>query len=351
MNKETKENFIEALFSRPVYVRRVSDSEIQTRCPFCGDSRKKTNDGHLYFNVNLDNNLPIVYHCFLCEESGIVKPSTLTMLDIDDQRLKASIDTLNKTADKIDKKGIINDNKFLFFNYKVPEPTIGYKTEYIENRLGIKLPKEDMKQLKIITSLREFLILNEITEMPCNSNIANNIEKNYVGFLSYGSSHILFRDVTESQPLAWVKYPITRQSMQNRLFYSIESVINIFTDEEIVINLSEGIMDTLSAYYNLGYRENENCLNIAVSGRYYDRIILFLVSMGFVGSNVRINIFADNDESFNRKRQSYTTSLDFYKSVLSNYRNLFGSCYVYYNLSSKDIGVPRDKIHLASYKL
>ena len=325
MNKDTKEAFIDALMSRPgIYTKKVNDNEYRTRYPLCGDSKKNENTGHMYIKVNVNDNSPIQFHCFLCEEGGILKPSMLSMLEIDDINLKSSLTVLNKSADKIDKKGIIDGGTLKTFDYELPEIKRSDKTKYIENRLGIKLPDSAFKKMKVITSLRDFLIHNKIKKLTCSDKVAYNIEKNYVGFLSYGNSHILFRDITEKQEISWFKYPI--------------------------INIAEGVMDIISAHYNLGY-DGENVLNLCVSGRYYSSLILFLISMGFIGSNITINIFADNDYMFNNKNNVNTTTLGYYKKILSDYKHLFGKIYVWYNLKSKDIGVPRDMIELKRYNI
>ncbi len=351
-NKEIKEDFIEALFDRDgIFTSRVSDDEIRTRCPFCGDSKKSSNTGHLYLKINLDDNSPIIYHCFLCEEGGVLQPSMLELLDIDIPELKSNMQILNKTSDKFDRKGLVNEIKMTNFDFHLPNTIrIGRKTKYIEDRLGISLSVDDFKKMKVITSLRDFCIDNKINYLTCPSNFANMLERDYVGFLSFGSSHILFRDVTGKNKYRWVKYPITNSSNQNRIFYSMEASIDIFTKSTIKINLAEGVFDILSANYNLGFN-TENCLNICVSGRYYDSIILLLVSMGFIGSNIELNIFADNDRMFNNKnvKANKNTDIGYYKKILKNYKYLFGKTTVYYNTISKDIGVPKDRISLKKY--
>jgi hypothetical protein len=198
--------------------------------------------------------------------------------------------------------------------------------------------------------LRDFCILNKIKKLTCSDQIAFKLEEKYVGFLSYGNSHILFRDITDTEEYRWIKYPISTESSANRIFYSMQSEIDIFTEEEITINLAEGVLDILSANYNLGYSE-PNTLNICVSGRYYDSLILFLVNMGFVGSNITINIFADNDYNYNKNNKNNATTIEYYQKILNHYKHLFGKINVWYNLMSKDIGVPRDKIKLKKYQL
>ena len=351
-NQQIKEDFIQALFNRVgIYTRRINDTEFRTRCPFCGDSAKNQNTGHFYIHVNTEDNYPIQYHCFLCEEGGVLQPSALQLLDIDDTLLKSGVMTLNKTSSKLDRKGMINEVKIVNFEYELPDIKIGAKTKYIEERLGLKgLPEEEFKKMKVITSLRDFCVLNKIKKLTCTNQVAFKLEEKYVGFLTYGNSHILFRDITDTEELRWVKYPITSESSANRIFYSMESAIDLFTEDEITINLAEGVLDILSANYNLGY-SGSNILNLCVSGKYYDSLILFLVSLGFVGSNITINIFADNDHDFNKKNKNNTTTIDYYQKILKNYKHLFGKINVWYNLMSKDIGVPRDKIKLKKYQI
>ena len=90
-NRQVKEDIIAALFERGVYTKQVNDTEFRTRCPFCGDSQKNFNTGHLYIRINVDDNFPIVYNCFKCNESGIVNEEFLTVMDINNSNLKSSI--------------------------------------------------------------------------------------------------------------------------------------------------------------------------------------------------------------------------------------------------------------------
>ena len=348
-NKEIKESFIDSLYSRGEYIRQVNEVEYQTRCPFCGDSRTKLNTGHLYIRVNPEDNLPMVYHCFKCEESGIVDDSFLLTMNINDINLKSNIVTLNKTSDKIKGHKFLEDDIIVNFDYKLPEIKDYNKIKYIENRLGCNLFIEDISKFKIITSLRDFLIYNNIKEITMDNYICHNIENNYIGFLSFGGAYILFRDVTNKQQYKWIKYPVTKESSGCKLFYSIENSIDIFTKENININLSEGVLDILSAYKNLNYNTN-NDLNIAVCGKQYLSILNTLNNIGFIGSNMNLNIFSDNDEIFNNKNNN-PTNIKYFKKLLSKNKYLYNNTNIYYNLVDKDIGVIKDKIKLKKYKI
>lgn len=349
-NKEIKERIIQSLYNRGGYIRQVDNTEYQTRCPYCGDSEKNLNTGHLYIRIDPDDNLPIVWHCFKCEEKGVANKDFLSMLNIDDVDLKTGIISLNKTSDKIKAYKYYNNIKSIFFDYKLPEVNKNdKKIKYIENRLGVHFNDEDIKDMKIITSLREFLLLNDVKTITCKNEIAYRIEDHFVGFLSYGNSHILFRDIT-NKDFRWIKYPITEESKQNRIFYSIASAIDIFTSDKITINLAEGVMDIISAKYNLDAND-PNTLNIAVCGKMYVPILSYLTEIGFVGDNVTLNIYSDNDAEYNMKKNSKPTTIEYFQRILKRHKNLYGEVNIYYNILSKDIGVTRDKISLKKYRL
>lgn len=348
-NKEIKLAFIDSLYSRGEYIRQVNDVQYQTRCPFCGDSKTKLNTGHLYIKVNPEDNYPMVYHCFKCEESGIVNDSFLMAMDINDINLKSNIVSLNKTSDKIKGQKFFNEDKIINFGYKLPEIKDYNKIRYIEDRLENTLSNEDISKFKIITSLRDFLVFNNIKEITMENYICHNIEKNYVGFLTFGGAYILFRDISNKQYYKWIKYPVTEESRGCKLFYSIENSIDVFSRENININLSEGVMDILSLYKNLEYNSN-NDLNIAVGGKQYVPILNTLSGMGFVGSNINLNIFSDNDVVFNKKAKN-PTDVEYFKKLLNRQKYLYGNTNIYYNLMDKDIGVGLNKIALKKYKI
>ena len=348
-NKEIKLAFIDSLYGRGEYIRQVNDVQYRTRCPFCGDSKSNLNTGHLYIKINPDDNYPMVYHCFKCEESGVVDDNLLLALNIGDINLKSNITTLNKTSDRIKGQKFLTDDEIINFNYKLPDVKDYNKIKYIEDRLGCNLSIEDIEKFKIITSLRDFLIYNNIKEITMENYICHNIEKNYVGFLSFGGAYILFRDITNTQQYRWIKYPTTNDSRGCKLFYSISNSIDIFTKDNININLSEGVLDILSAYKNLNYN-NSNDLDIAVCGKQYLYVLNTLNSMGFIGSNINLNIFSDNDEIFNNKNNN-PTNIAYFKKLLHKNKYLYNSTNIYYNLIDKDIGVTKDKIKLKKYKI
>ena len=349
-NTEFKELLIQRLEETQSYFKPVSSrGEYRTRCPLCGDSDDEMK-AHFYLHIDTEDNSDIVYNCFKCGRGGVLSNKVLEAFGFKDQTLLTACNTLQKTSTKIDKKGV--NKEFIYkFSYELPEIKLSNKTYYIEKRLERKFSVEDFKRMKVIPSLKEFLYLNRINKVPFERWVIDNIDEYYIGFITEGNSHILFRDIRDnSNPdFKWLKYPINEKSKMNKVFYTMKCKIDIFTNDVIQINLSEGIFDILSACYNLNH-DGENQLNIAVGGKEYRSILMYIIELGLIGNNVVVNIFADNDETFNKKARD-PTNIEYFKNIFKNMKYLFKEVNVFYNTLSKDIGVAKEYISLKQYKL
>ena len=332
------------------YYREVDDRRILIRCPFCGDSTNPRH-AHLYIVLNIENNYNPGYICHKCGEHGAVNEDFLTMLDIANPNLKAELHVLNKTSERRSHNGYTEETKMEYFDYKIPMIRRGSKTAYLEERLGRSFSDQELKDCKVITSLYDFMTQNQIPENEYRYPAwqMNILERDYLGFLTYGNSHILLRDITNTHDLSWLKYPITLQSAENNVIYTLAAELDPLSPKPIIINICEGVMDIVSVCYNLGY-DKPGTLNVCITGNHYEKFILFLINLGLVGSNITINIFADNDAVFNPKAKRKTT-LPYFQKVFRKAKYLFGSIYVYYNVIGKDCGVPRDKIRLQKNRI
>lgn len=337
-NKEFKRMLRERILNRPgIYSRSVYYDEIVTRCPSCGDSKDK-HKGHLYIHIDPTDDSRIVFHCFKCPYGyhTYMTYEDLVMLGIEGDDIREGINQLNKTSIYTRKQRLSDE----VFEYTIPPVNdCGRKISYLENRIGTKLDINELEKLKVITSLSNFLRHNNISTITCKPEMANILERDYIGFLSNNNAYILFRDITEKNYVRWLKYPITHYSKHGMKFYSIASQIDVFSDQDIIINLSEGVMDCISIWKNLEYSKVPNCINIAAGGKYYKNIIDYLIGMGFIGDNIIMNIFADRD---------YTddTSVEYFRKTLGTEKMLVKEINVIYNTLSKDCGVSRENILL-----
>ena len=336
---EYKKNIRNAIINRDCYCVPVGDSELKTRCPFCGDS-SNPNTGHFYIKINPNDEDGICYNCFKCPAGGYMTDEVLEMLGVDTKSLEGQ---LKYVQSKGSKGKDISVNKSVG-NWLIPDIVTSYKTDYICNRLGINFTEEDFKKMRCIPSFKDFCHLNKfkVHDLTCKTYMAVALEKNYVGFLSSDRNSIFFRDVTEKQNLRWIKYKITEKKLPRSTF-TLESQVDIFTKDVITVNFSEGVFDAIGIAYHFDFNKM-NCINRAVGSKNYGSAIKSLIDMGIVGSNVVLNIFADNDGT-------YDTSYEFYKKRLSVYRHIFGRINVIYNVKGKDYGVPKDQIDLQIRKV
>lgn len=343
--QETKQQLIDFLYTRKresgEYFRHVSGTEYVTRCPYCGDSTHSLTTGHLYMSIDVDGASKIPCYCQKCSHSGIVDLDLMELIGCTDEDLKNGIAQLNKYGKS--KPSQEKENQILYFDRELPrEHRYPEKIKYVENRLGISIGKEEIGYLKIITSLYDFLLLNSITESPFKKDMRMLLERDYVGFLSVGNSHILFRDITETHKYPWIKYPIEEECRKNRVMYGINDAIDVYGDQTVIVNLCEGVMDALGIHFHL-MNGCDNVMNIAVGGRNYNTLIRYLISLGIIGSNVRLNLYIDNDVVYNNKDgKKRFSERDYW--YLTKYKPIFNKINLITNLRNKDYGVKKELI-------
>lgn len=326
-----------------------NDDNYIIECPYCGDSIS-ANHGHFYIKINPRDNSAMKYNCFRCPAGGIVTKDVLERLGFSDKSILDSVDILNRNAPVRDIKQYMSEGTVLKFDHRLPAIDMkSKKLEYLQKRMGMTFSERELNDMKVITSLKEFLWENKLEEITCHPYVARLLEEKYIGFLSFGNSYILFRDVTDTQKYLWVKYPITRASKDSACFYSMYSQVDPFCNDDITINLSEGVMDTLGVAYHLDGLSGRQ-INIAVGGKGYEKIIRTLIQLGFVGDNITIRIFSDNDAQFNKKAVPETT-LESYRKLFNDRKKLFKKITVTFNLLSKDFGVSKSKISTKSFTL
>lgn len=319
------------------YAHRINANQIACRCALCGDSKKDKRKTRFYIQTNLNNDNPILYNCFNCGASGILTPSILRSFEINDLKLNSDLIVFNKQAQKrFNKIYNIKDNKN---GYKVPIGRKGtideIKKKYLEDRLGLSFTFEELQQLKVIFSLEQFLIHNKIEEVTTNSERANLLNNDYVGFLTIRNEFIIYRDITNNNKLRYDKYSIIKSFDNTRKFYTIPNNIDLLTDETIHINLAEGTFDILGIFYHVKNQKIKNQIYAAVCGSAYTSVIKYFLSLGLVGDNIIINIYSDADKDYYWYKKMIEELSPFVKEI-----NLF------YNTKSKDYGVPKNEIEL-----
>lgn len=321
---------------------------VVTRCPFCGDSKKDRKKGHFYVKLDTRNeDEPILYICHRCNESGILNPSVMRTLELNDLEVNGALISYNNKALKNSNKRLgITDN---FYNFKVPMPNLenplSYKKrDYINNRLGLNLSFEELVNLKTVFSLGQFLRVNEIERYTLKQERMTLLHTNYVGFLSTRNEFINFRNLYKDKNLRYDKYSILGGIDQSRKFYTIPNKIDLLTTKTINLNLAEGTFDIFGVYHHIMDREKENMIYASVNGSSYLSVIKYFIGMGVIG-NVNINIFSDSGLDHNFYRYNLKSIAPWVNDV-----NVFHN--THYDENGKaDYGVPANKIKLVKRKL
>lgn len=300
--------------------RKESNSEFRIRCPICGDSKKNPSDSHCYLKCSMSPNEPILYNCFLCNSGGKVDSKFLNLLHIKNE-LSNELD--NQRYNKI------VSLKNIDIEIMTGSPILGSKqTTYIEHRLGSGFNVDDYDRFKIVWNMNS--IYDCISDIRVRNTLPNINDS--ICFLSDDKSMLLIRSFINNG--GWKKVKLFPS--ENRAFYTIKSTFNLFTEDDIVVNIAEGIFDILSVYKN--FNDGENSSYIAVLGSGYVNGVDYAISKGIFGFNVVLKIYMDNDIS--------ETKLQY---QLKKYKWIFKKIYIYKNIKSKDVGVEMKNIKLIEF--
>lgn len=325
MDSELKFKIMSEIENNVPVFKKVSNIRWKIRCPFCGDSQKDYKDAHLYLKCDYDNpNEPILYNCFLanCQVHGKVTKQFMNKLGI---RSKVADELVNQRYSKLYafKEAAID---IITGTPIINSPQI----TYIESRLGSGFTLEDYDRFKIIWDIGT--VYQYISDEKTLNTLPSNIDS--ISMLSDDKSTLLSRGFLENDN--WRKVKIV--SSNTRLFYTIKTVFNLFTDEVITVNIAEGIFDVLSIYKN--FNDGPNSVFIATLGPDYAAAVNYAIVKGLVGTNVVLKIYADGNVSEKKL-----------KFQLKKYKYFFKEIIILKNIKYKDVGVTMDKIELVTYNV
>lgn len=320
---QLKYKIIEQLSKLPDF-RRISNNQFRMRCRYCGDSQTDLSASHMYIKCTFDDESPILYNCFKgnCNAHGKVDSNFLKLVEVEipemslmDNRLFKKIPTIKDTNVDILTGSPDMDSK---------------QVNYIEYRLGSGLTIEDYDKFKIVWNMDE--MRNYINNKRIKHILPNNNDS--ISFLSDDKSVLLTR-FFHNHNIGWKKIKLFNN--ENRSFYTIKGLIDLFTTDNITVNIAEGVFDVLSIYKN--FSEGIS-VYVACLGSDYEAGINYIIAKGFIGSNINVNIYVDAD--INDK---------ILKHNIKEYKWLFNSISIIKNINSKDVGVPISDIQLKKYEI
>lgn len=319
------------------YAIKQGDEYIYVRCPICGDSLKHNDKCHC--SIWIRENTPLIYHCWICESSGIVDENFLRLMHISDNQLMNNLSAynrivINKNSQRLKFLSSTNSRDLIIPDLKGGNNTT-LKKLYLYKRLGVEFDNELIKRLRIIFSIKDFLFANSLSLLNRFRNTVTYLDMNYIGFLASSKDNINFRDITGQSKLRYIRYSLYENMPIKERMYIIPNRVDLM-EKEIHLHVAEGVFDILGIYFHVMNRDDKNNIYVAVGGSAYKRVIRYFLRKGFI-SNLVLNIYSDNDKN-----------VYFYKKLIKEYGLFLKGVHLFYNNMNgeKDFGVTKDKIKL-----
>lgn len=258
-------------------------STINCRCMYCGDSRKHSSSKHFYISVPPDDVTPSLYYCHLCHNSGVVTYKKLIEWDIFDESVAIDLVNHNKKCDSNSgNKKYFQKIIYMLQNITTTDNAISrYKLKYINDRLGCNFDYGELRKLKIVLNLNDLLKDNYITSYSRSPQIVDQLDKNFLGFLSIDNAFLNMRRlcdkglVYESIDSRYINYKIKDKFDTSERFYTIPTTVDLNKPERVKIHVAEGPFDILSVYKNL--RHEEPGIYTSIGGSNYKGIAMYFL--------------------------------------------------------------------------
>lgn len=278
----------------------VADNrQILCRCPKCGDSPNPAN-AHFYIGPLRDESKPLQYNCKKCESSGIFDSQLMRELSIYDYELLAQINEYNqKIANTHAGEYSYSKSTHILNNTKVTESAISeVKLRYINDRLGLSLTYADILANKIVLNISDIFEQNRIPEFTRHPNIMAELDKYFIGFISYDNCYLNMRRLCPEGKVysgidkRYINYNIFNKIDNSMRFYVLPTSIDILDVRPIHVYITEGPFDILSVKYNIP--EYDKCIHISVGGKSYLTAIKFIIeTLGII--NMVLHLCPDGD--------------------------------------------------------
>lgn len=311
-------------------LKRQNDQECICYCPWCGERK-----GKCYIKMILDDETPMLYHCFICQESGVLNSTMLEKLGITDFQDSSDINELDQIikGSKVGyRKQIKSSNGDIECNLKDYLYDGNYNNniiEYMKNRFHIQnINTDKMLEWCVIGNIRKYLNDVGFDSVNTRINLDNRI------WFRMRNGNVIGRSIN-NQGERWMVIR-NKQPHNGNNIYVISNLFNL-SGRTIRVWMAEGVMDVIGIQNKIEQSIDESDLSetndvfIAVMGRMYSSGFEWLIGRGLFGDSVKVNVVCDND---------YTDI----KNRIHQYEKCFSSIKVMQNHLDKDCGVEPDKI-------
>ena len=270
--------------------------EVKCRCFYCPDS-KTLSHSHFYISIPQTKDEPSKYYCQKCGERGYVTHNTLLDWGIWNDDIAVSLINHNRGV-KYQSKGNKLQIYRLINNITSENDLSDYKLHYINNRLGTNYSYKDLRDLKIVLNLLDVLNYNHISRYTRNENIIDQLDKNFIGFVSIDNAFLNMRRVCDEGLVyktidkRYINYKLYDKFDTSERFYTIPSSVNLNGKERVPVHIAEGPFDILSIY-NL--RNRAPGIYTSIAGSNYRGIAMYFLE-NYKLPYTELHYYPDNDK-------------------------------------------------------
>ena len=324
-------------------------THINCRCFYCSDSANMDH-GHFYISIPQTSTEPSMYYCQKCHAKGVVTYKTLIEWNAYNEQIAIELIDHNKkcSAVKSNAKYFNRTIYNLSNTHTTDSENNRIKLQFMRDRLGYPFTYEELRNLKVQLSLKDCLQENRIGSLTRNANIVDQLDQNFLGFISIDNAFLNMRRlcpkglVYKSIDIRYVNYKIfaDKEDTTDR-FYTIPTQIDINRPEPVKIHIAEGPFDILSIYLNVRHREPG--IYTSIAGSNYIGIAKKFTDMLRL-PYVELHYYPDNDKLGSNHQMDI---------VYQALKGLQFDMYVHRNMypDEKDFGVTPDRIRETIRKL
>lgn len=274
---------------------------VHCRCFHCPDSRDPRSK-HMYISIPQAANEPSLYYCHKCHSKGIVTYKKLIEwgLLLDDNITMDLISHNEKCKNNMAYRALLTNVHYNVHNILTSDNDISrIKLDYINNRIGTNLDYNQLRNLKIVLNLYDLVKVNRITRFTRDKNIVDQLDINFIGFLSIDNGFLNMRRICDeglvykSIDKRYINYQLFDKENTSERFYTIPTAINVCSPERIKIHIAEGPFDILSIYLNL--RHQEPGIYTSIGGSNYKGIAMYFLEQ-YKLPYVEFHFYPDNDK-------------------------------------------------------
>lgn len=272
---------------------------VNCRCFYCPDS-SNPNSAHMYISIPQSDDDPSLYYCHKCHAAGLVTYKTLIEWDVYDDNIALDLIEHNKkcSGSKKLKQYLTKHYKVILYS-TIQNRNSQIKLKYINDRLGTNFTYSDLRRLKIVLNLSDLFKDNEITDYTRDEIIVEQLDINFVGFLSIDNAFLNMRRVCKEGILIpsidkrYINYRIFNKLDTSERFYTVPTQVDLCTLDRVKVHIAEGPFDILSIYENVRSREPGIYTSVAGSN-YKGQVIYFLEAYKL--QHVEFHLYPDNDK-------------------------------------------------------